>query len=214
MNNKVILFDWGGVVETSHLDYKTMRDIMFSLGFRNLDTEEIREKFHATPCASIFDTITDEEENNEAYKKYLSLFSGDIDVTDEVLNDYKRLYKELMINNPFYKEVSDYIYSLRNRCEIGILSNVQMLDKFRQNSHFNYGVLNHRYLSCELGMAKPNRDIYEYVNNDLKGKEILFLDDNPANIIIPEELGWNVYNVKKGGDIEGIKKACEEFLKE
>ncbi len=214
MNNKVILFDWGGVVEVPATEYKIMRDIMYSLGFRNIKEEEVHDEFLTCTSCSIFDSITDKEENDKVIKEFLSKFSGDIEVTNEHLNKFKELYRELMAINPYYKEVSDYIYSLRNRCEIGILSNVQMLDKFRQNSHFNYGPLNYRYLSCELGMTKPNRDIFEYVNNDLKGKNILFLDDNPNNIVVPKELGWNVYLVKKDGDFEGIRNACEEFLKE
>ena len=31
MNNKVILFDWGGVVEVPATEYKIMRDIMFDI---------------------------------------------------------------------------------------------------------------------------------------------------------------------------------------
>ena len=117
-----------------------------------------------------------------------------------------------MINNPYYKEVSEYIYSLKGKCEIGLLSNVSLLDKKRQDSHINYDMMDYKFLSYELGMVKPNKEIYEYVNDKLKDYDILFLDDKETNLEIPKTLGWSTYLVEPGGDLTGIKKACEEFL--
>ena len=210
MKKKICLFDWGGVIETSHIEYNTIRDCLYSLGYYNIHSTSVWDEFHLGPSFSQFDIITDEKEFDEVLRKYLHKFSDK--VTDEDIINYKKLYKENMKYNPYYKEVSEYIYSLKNRCEIGILSNVNLLDKERQNDHINYERLDYRFLSFELGMIKPNRNIYEYVNNVLKDYDILYLDDNPVNLDIPRELGWNVYQVQPGGDITGIKKACEEFL--
>ena len=61
-------------------------------------------------------------------------------------------------------------------------------------------------------MVKPNKEIYEYVNNVLKDYDILFLDDKETNLEVPKSLGWSTYLVEPGGDLEGIKKACVKFL--
>ena len=209
---KVILFDWGGVVETSYMEYSTIRDIMYSLGFTNVDEELIYDRFHINSGTSCFDTITSEEEYNKALKEFLELFSGDVEVTDEIIEKYKELYSSVMVNNPYYPDVSDFAQGLGSRCEIGILSNVSLVDKKRQNRHLNYDSFDYVFLSCDIGLAKPGREIFEYVNKKIGDAEILFLDDNENNLKVPRELGWKTYQVNKGGDIDNIKKICNEFL--
>jgi HAD superfamily hydrolase (TIGR01549 family) len=87
------------------------------------------------------------------------------------------------------------------------------MDKDRQMKHMDYSVFDYRFISCELGMRKPNKEIYEYVNNALKNYEILFIDDREINLKFPKELGWKTYCANSGGDLNGIKNACETFLK-
>ena len=209
---KVILFDWGGVVETSYMEYSTIRDIMYSLGCSNVDEELIYDRFHVNSSTSCFDTITNMEEYNKALKEFLCLFSGDVEVTDEIVEKYKKTYSSVMVNNPYYQDVSEYAQSLSDRCEIGILSNVQLIDKKRQNRHLNYDSFKYVFLSCDIGLAKPGREIFLYVNEKIGDADILFLDDNENNLKVPRELGWKTYQVQKGGDIDNIKRVCNEFL--
>lgn len=212
MKKKICLFDWGGVIETSHIEYQTIRDCLYSLGYYNIHTTDVYDEFHEKDSFSQFDYINDESKFDEVLKEYLSRFSKE--VTDEDVKKYKEIYVNMLVNNPYYKEVSEYIYSLKGRIEIGILSNASMLDKKRQDCHINYEKLDYKFLSYELGMVKPFKEIYEYVDNVLKDYEILFLDDKEANLEVSKSLGWHTYLVKPGGDLEGIKKACEEFIKE
>jgi HAD superfamily hydrolase (TIGR01509 family) len=210
VKKKICLFDWGGVIETSHIEYTTIRDCLYSLGYYNIHASAVWDEFHVKESFSQFDSVKTEEELDKVLKHYLSRFSDE--VTDEDVEKYKSIYRKLMIDNPYYKEVSEYIYSLKDKCEIGLLSNASLLDKSRQDSHINYDMLDYKFLSYELGMVKPNKEIYEYVNNVLKDYDILFLDDKEINLEVPKSLGWNTYLVKPGGDLTGIKKACEEFL--
>ncbi len=209
---KVILFDWGGVVETSYMEYSTIRDIMYSLGFTNVDEELIYEKFHVNPGTSLFDTLTNEEDYNKTLKEFLKVFSGDIEVTDEIVEKYKEMYISIMVNNPYYSDVSEFAQSLKDRCEVGILSNVQLIDKKRQNKHLNYDSFKYVFLSCDLGIAKPGKEIFLYAKEKIGDADILFLDDNEINLKVPREMGWKTYLVNKGGDIDNIKRVCNEFL--
>jgi putative hydrolase of the HAD superfamily len=53
------------------------------------------------------------------------------------------------------------------------------------------------YLSHEIKMRKPNKEIYEFVleENDLKPEETLFVDDTKSNIDTASELGIHTWNL-------------------
>ena len=53
------------------------------------------------------------------------------------------------------------------------------------------------YLSHEIGMRKPNADIYEFVLNEnkLKAQETLFIDDTSENTKAAQKLGIQVWNI-------------------
>lgn len=208
--DKIILFDWGGVVESPDLEYDTIRDCLYYCGYYNVDSDSVYSEYHKYDTAGFIDAITNEEELNNELLKFLSSYGNSVTIDD--VNKYKQVYKIHMANNPYYKEVSKYISSLKGRCKLGLLSNVSLMDKDRQMKHMDYNVFDYRFLSCELGMRKPNREIYEYVNNKLKDYEILFIDDRSANLEIPKELGWKTYCANSGGDLKGIKEAIEKFL--
>lgn len=54
------------------------------------------------------------------------------------------------------------------------------------------------YLSQEIGMRKPNADIFEYVlhKHNLKAGECLFVDDTPENIATASSLGFHTWNLQ------------------
>lgn len=54
------------------------------------------------------------------------------------------------------------------------------------------------YLSYEMGMRKPDAEIFEFVlnENNLIGKETLFVDDTKENTDAAAELGIHVWNLK------------------
>ena len=65
-----------------------------------------------------------------------------------------------------------------------------MEEEFRKSG--NDSLFKKIYVSSAIGMAKPNRDIYEYVQND-QGEEyssFTMIDDNPKNLVEPKKLGW------------------------
>ena len=56
------------------------------------------------------------------------------------------------------------------------------------------------YLSHEIGMRKPDAQIFEFVlkENELKAEETLFIDDTKENTEAAEKLGINVWNLQVG----------------
>ena len=55
------------------------------------------------------------------------------------------------------------------------------------------------YYSCELGMRKPDEEIFTYVIevNNLKPQETLFIDDMENNIIGAQSVGLRTVHLSK-----------------
>lgn len=101
----------------------------------------------------------------------------DIDV-----NHLKKLYESNISKN---SELIRFAKRLNKKFDIMILSNesregIEMkIRKFKLN-----GLFSKIYCSAILGMAKPDKKIFEYILNDLKinPKKIVFIDDRIENI--------------------------------
>lgn len=75
--------------------------------------------------------------------------------------------------------------AVRKRVAIGCLSNTNLLHAERHaTEEAVYDLFDHRFLSHELGLVKPDREIYEQVVTRLgcPAEKILFLDDNQINV--------------------------------
>ncbi len=69
--------------------------------------------------------------------------------------------------------------------EIAVLSNTNALHWDNQPEHHVVkSLFTRRYLSFEIGLAKPDRAIFEHVLEDLAVKpgQVVFLDDNQINV--------------------------------
>lgn len=128
--------------------------------------------------------------------------------------EFKRLYEVELSTVKYYKDVVSYAHSLKDKCKIAILSNLMPFDKKRINDQYDLSKFDYVYLSFEVGTRKPNKDIYQYVLNDLNvlPENILFIDDDENNILTAKELGWNTCKAF-GYELDVIKGKVEEFLK-
>lgn len=59
-----------------------------------------------------------------------------------------------------------------------------------------------KFASCEMGLVKPDRRIFERMisEGEMKPEETLFLDDGPANVAMAAEFGIHTYCPKNGED--------------
>lgn len=101
------------------------------------------------------------------------------------------------------KNMFELIRSLRNSgYKAMILSNTEisvmnfLIDKLSQ--HFDDSIF-----SCEIGMVKPDKEIYEYVlsRTSSKPEEVIFIDDKEGNVMSAREIG-----------IEGIHFTSESLV--
>lgn len=215
--NKIVIFDWGGVVE-SHLQseyncYSAKVDIINRLNEQTkaLDTDTICKKWIECNYDEN-DKCISEVNSKEDIHKWFERIKLKFDLKCDY-NEFYQVYQEESDKIKYYKDVVDFAHSLKNECKIGILSNLADIDKERIDKHYNLSKFDYVWLSFELGYRKPKKEIYEIVANDCKlnPNNILFIDDVEENLEIPKKIGWKVIQAT-GHDLEKIKNKVYEFL--
>lgn len=201
--NKLVLFDWGGIVE-KHAGrngmYEQFNGFLSELGL--LGKTDLKE-YSLGKIGSL-------EKIELVFKELCHRFN--LDITFE---EFLKTYYKYFDNIDYFKDVSMYEKSLKDKCYIGVLSNISVLDKSRIDKQLNLKEYDYVFLSFEIEEVKPNKEIYEYVLNNVpfKDSDILFLDDVQENINAALSLGINACLVK-GEDLDNIKSCVNRFLDE
>lgn len=213
-DDKIVIFDWGGVVvnlENNGLEHhnmiiKTLR----RLGC-NYNDEAILEKWFAHTSYGVnthIDMVTDTSE----VIAWWHLGEGKFQISADY-DTFCKIYEEEFRKVPYYQDVVKYAHSLKNKTKIGVLSNLALFDKKIIEAHYRLENFDKAYLSFELGMRKPDKEIYQYVQNNLKipPEKILFIDDLEKNTEVAKSCGWQTLKAT-GRELDKIKLAVEEFL--
>lgn len=109
-------------------------------------------------------------------------------------------------------EVMELAEELRERGIVtGILSNVVTPVAEFLHAGRHYRGFEPVILSCEVGYAKPDPEIYRIALEalELPGEEVLFIDDQPENLEAARELGMEVILAQTG---EQIARAARSLL--
>lgn len=95
------------------------------------------------------------------------------------------------------------IYLLSNTNHIHIKHIHSYILENYNNNVFD-SIFNIQFYSQEIGMRKPDAEIYHYVQSyiDKPPKDIYFFDDKKENLNVPAQLGWNTQLVNQ--DIQNI----------
>ncbi|NNK82553.1 MAG: HAD family phosphatase [Flavobacteriaceae bacterium] len=142
------------------------------------------------------------------YCDYFSHISSQdlIDIWNYVLKEFPKHRLEFI--KQLYKQNKYKLILLSNTNELHIdwvIKNVSFYEEFKYNfSKF--------YLSHEIGLRKPDSDIFEFVLNEnkIKAEECFFIDDTKENTDAAKLLGihtWNIDETKEDVvDLFKIKK--------
>ena len=125
--------------------------------------------------------------SNKTIDEYISIFTGPI-------------------RNGLFKDTVEIIDKLKkNNQKICMLSNLRKLDFEWFKTRYDINNFDKLYLSYEMHLVKPNKDIYEEMIKDLKTEveNIYFFDDNQDNVNTAKELGINAYRVT-GDSIKNV----------
>lgn len=207
--DKIILFDWGNIVDdnlTNDFDISALTNILKSLGSNNYDNIYQRlDKYHGTSPNAL--------SSIEDLKEYYLFLKDEFNLKGTYF-DFIKSYITFFSTAPYFKEVAEFEYSLKDKCMVGILSNLNILDYERISKQLDLDKYDYVFLSYEIGLVKPHEDIYSFVQRkvNLKPENILFFDDLSANVLTPKKMGWQTYQVT-GLELDKIKDICEKFLK-
>lgn len=210
--DKIVIFDWGGIVESHENnleDLKKSKIRMIKKLNNNLSDEEILKRWTDKTQKGIQIGSSNKPED---LQDWVNLIQKNMDIHIS-FEDFKKRYEEELSSVKYYKDVVEYAHSLKNKCKIAILSNLMPFDKKRINDQYDLSKFDYVYLSFEVEMRKPNRDIYEYVLSDLgvKPEQILFIDDDSQNILMAKQCGWNTCQAF-GYELDKIINAVDNFL--
>lgn len=203
--NKLILFDWGNIVEshqTGYTCYDAWRDLFIKLGYTK-ECEPFKDINKYQPSC-----IKNEEEFKEAYTLMKEEFTF-----NKSFDEFKKIYKDTFDKIDYYKDVADYERSLKDKCFIGIFSNLTIFDKERLDYQVGLSKYDYVFLSYNYGLRKPDIRLYEIIKDKLPfdSKDILFIDDRADNIETANKIGWNTFQIT-GLELDKIKEKCEEFI--
>ncbi len=168
-----IIFDLGGIVvpENSGLLLARVAQAMA------LPPEQLTESLRVH-----HDAVTRGERTLlQMYTSILDEFRLDAS-PEEILNLHLLSYREMSIDHD--PEAVALIGQLKTICQVACLTNVEpeIATICRETGLFKYF---HRvYLSINLGMKKPDKEIYQAVLRDLAcpAQEVLFIDDRNENV--------------------------------
>ncbi len=198
MNNiRSIIFDLGGVI--LNIDYlKTIKHFQ-ALGFSNFEST-----FTQSKQSQIFDLFETGKIGEKEFFESLRADQKHISIAD-----MKEAWNAMLLDLP--QERWDFIQKLGDTMPIALLSNTnethvralaeqlpghQALPKLQ-------ALFKNAYFSNEIGLRKPNRDVFEFVLNEngFQPETTLFIDDSLQHIEGAKKLGIQTWHLKNGESI-------------
>ncbi len=190
MEIRNIIFDLGGVL--LNVDYHATIDSFKQLGVKNID-----EFFTQAHQSRIFDGLDKGKTSPEEFRDELRKLTG-LSLAD---NEIDRAWNAMLLDLP--QQNLPLLEKVKDNYRIFLLSNTNAIHfpnflKYLQEAH-GYESLDlffeKQYLSHEVGMRKPDVEIFEHVihDNNLIPSETLFIDDTRQHVIGARKAGLQAY---------------------
>lgn len=184
---KNIIFDFGGVLVD--LEPQACLDAFTKLGLPQI-VDYLTPYGHKGPFGKVENGDITLEEFRHEIKDIFGTNLTDIEIDDA--------WAAFLLNIPVNK--MKMVHELAKKYRVFLLSNtnpihIRKLQEFEDNGFPVNECFEKLYLSYEIGLSKPGREIYEYVLNDagLVAEETLLIDDGPANCETAKKLNIKTY---------------------
>lgn len=198
---KNIIFDLGGVI--IRLALERTRDAFVKLGA--IDFDSIYSQTAQSGIFDLFDKgkITPGEFRSEL-RKHIPQTTTDAEI-DEAWN-------AMLMDVP--KEKLELLSQLKPKYRLFLLSNTNVIhvksfsaELLRVHGTADFAPFFEKwYYSCNIGMRKPDAEIFEFVlrENNLKAEETLFIDDSAQHIVGAAACRINTGFLGKGMKLEDL----------
>lgn len=173
---KYILFDLGNVI---YVDDETTLDLLFHKDKLSKEAQEEYDKM-------IRATEINKKPTFDLMKTILKIY--------KIKGITPKELEEILLHSALIKPMWELFNDLSRSYKMAFLTNNQLGWPEKKAKHLGISFKKFKmFNSAELGLRKPNREIYELVMKKLKAKpeEILFVDDRDYNLEWPIKLGWN-----------------------
>lgn len=198
---KNIIFDLGGVI--LNIDYLATIRTFESLGLKNAD-----EKFSQAKQGLIFDKLDKGEISGYEFIKELRTYFEHPVSASEISDAWNVMLLDLP------KERLKLLETLKENYSLFLLSNTNEIHipEYHKYLQKTYGfhdlshIFSKQYYSFEMGMRKPDVEIFEFVTHDqnLVPHETLFIDDSVQHLEGAKKAGLKTYWLQKGETILDI----------
>jgi len=183
--------------------------IIFDFGdiFINLDKQATisgLQKLGMTEWSSELDRLNLLFETGDiSHEEFIGGFQKELPnaTTEEILEAWNAILADF----PLYR--LEFLQMLSKKYRLFLLSNTDSIhiETFENKSGISfysdfYQCFEKVYFSFEIGMRKPNADVFQYLINkhELSPKRTLFIDDKKENTDSAASLGFHVWNLQVG----------------
>jgi epoxide hydrolase-like predicted phosphatase len=200
-NLDAIIFDLGGVI--LNIDYNLTRQAFEKSGITNF-----HEMYSQATADDLFENLeTGTVSEEDFYKQFNKRTQIALDKNEIQIN-----WNAMLLS--FRERSLEFLESIKSKYKLYLLSNTNHihLDAFNKIYHTTSRIkpfeefFDKVYYSCEIGLRKPNSDIYEFVlkENDLEAAKTLFIDDSVQNIDAAKAVGLQTILLNSGMYIEDL----------
>jgi putative hydrolase of the HAD superfamily len=187
---KTIIFDFGDVF--INLDKPAIERELLKLGVPNITLDMYHQAAEYEKGLISTETLTN----------YFTDRFPDISA-----NNFKKAWNSIILDFPEYRLNFIEQLALKGNYKTILLSNTnelhieQVIENMSLNRYNRFKTCFDKfYLSHEINLSKPNKNIYQFVlnENNLIAEECLFIDDVKENTDAAKELGIHVWNLTPG----------------
>lgn len=198
---KNIIFDFGGVI--LNIDHSLPEKKFKELGIKNFD-----QLYSQALQDQLFDKLEKGLISPDTFRNEIRKHIP-IEVTDKEIDD---AWNSIILDLP--SERINILEKLKGEYKTFLLSNTNKIhyDCYRANLENVHGYKSFdelfikAYFSFEMGLQKPQAEIFEAIinENNLKTEETLFIDDTKRHIDGAAKVGLKTFYLEKGMDIVNL----------
>jgi len=198
---KNIILDLGGVL--LNIDYVKTEKAFIELGF-----EQFKKMYSQYSADAVFAQLETGKISNDSFYEYMIQSADGVIKRQQVTHAWNAMLLD------FRKTTLDFLNSLRERYSLYLLSNTNAIHQaaFREIFTKQTGMASldnyftKAYYSNEVGLRKPNEDIFEFVLKDagIKASQSLFIDDSYNNVATAQNMGFKTHLLLPGETIEEL----------
>lgn len=211
---KVVIFDWGGVImHKSPVDNNDKQAIIRTIqSFNTTLSDDETWNVYVKTLADENGIYISRQNDEQSKEKWIDRLNsvGNLNTTVE---DFSKKFIEEHLTVGYYKDLVDYIHSLKDKCKICIFSDLIYCCAPILDSHVDLKQFDYVWLSFITHYRKNEETAFKIVEQDLQTSpdNILFIDDTLVNIENAKKRGWNTCQAY-GYELDKIKESVEQFL--